>query len=144
MKYHPEKGSESTSKPEEVHFRLETERANVFFTVPLFHLSRPLTKGFIEVVFPVNADEKATEEAKEILEKVGCQECGIYPGYIKYNHLPPNWAVPVQVIRAFILEDLASRTELERKLSDSGIACTSREKMIFKTARLKVYHPPEK
>ena len=144
MKYHLERRSESARKPEEVHFRLETEGANVFFTVPLFHLSRPLTKGLIEVVFPVNADEKATEEAKEILEKAGCQECGIYPGYIKYNHLPPNWAVPVQVIRAFIPEDLASRTGLERELSDSGIACTNRERMIFKTAHLKAYHPPEK
>jgi len=144
MERYSERKPESAKKPEEVHFCLEAEGANVFFTVPLFHLSSPLTEGLIEVIFPVNADEKAVEEAKKILEETGCQECGIYAGYIKYNHLPPKWAVRVQVIRAFVPGDLASRTKLERELSDSGIACTSQEKMIFKTTRLKVYHPSEK
>lgn len=95
----------------------------------------PTKEGFREALIPVDVDEGVVQQTKKILEEFGCQECEICGGHIRYKNLPKKWVVPVQVIRTLIPVGLATRTGLERKLNETGIACTSKERRIIFTRR---------
>lgn len=103
--------------------------------VPDLVAKSPPKEDFREALIPVDVDEEMVKQAKEILKDSGCQECEIYGGHIRYKNLPKNWVVPIRVIRTLIPTNLAIRTGLERKLSDAGIACTSKERRIVFTRR---------
>jgi hypothetical protein len=89
-----------------------------------------------EVFFPIDYGEGILEKTREILKGLGGIERGVFPGLIKAVYLPPNLAVPVRVIRAFIPRDPNKKTELAIKLSESLIAFTNPERALFSGQQL--------
>ncbi|KPJ70271.1 hypothetical protein AMJ51_02390 [Microgenomates bacterium DG_75] len=123
---------------------IKVKDAYISFDISILPQMLP-PEGYTEIVFPVDYGEGIIEKTGQILEDVGGMERGVFPGYIRYNYLPPDWVVPVQVIRAFIPKDHLNlkRTDLLIKLSESGIACTSRERVIFTTSKHLKREKPE-
>jgi len=93
-----------------------------------------------EIFFPIDYGEGILEKTREILEEVGGAERGVFPGLLKSAYLPPHWAVPVRVIRAFIPHDHNKKTTLFIKLSESfsdfNKAFTGAERAIFSAEQL--------